>query len=69
MTAPRGEGPRRKGVRVGSRRRGGTVHAAVRGGRVLVTVAHMTGLQVEVSREDARDFALGLLELLEDSPA
>ncbi len=55
---------------MGSKQAGGMLSAALatneRGDRVTVTAGHMTGVQVDVSREDARAFAYGLLQMLGD---
>lgn len=76
MTAARkprnGPPPVRSAVRagkvsVGDRKRGGQLSATLRdndrGRRVFVNACEMSGVLVDVSVEDARAFALGLLEL------
>lgn len=65
VTAPR---PRNEPVAVGDRRNGGELKAwrkpqHHRGDRVVVNAAQMAGLTVDVSVAEAREFALGLLEL------
>jgi len=54
-------------LKVGDRQGGGQLSASMqdnqRGRRVCVNAAEMTGVVVDVSVEEARAFALGLLEL------
>ena len=50
--------------RVGDRNRGGEVAAGVKGGgRVWVNAYNGSGLTVDVSFEDARELALGILAM------
>ncbi len=64
--------PRQRRVEVGTRQQGGSLAASLtvndRGTRVVVTVAHLTGMAVDVSPEDAEAFANGLLELVGKKP-
>ncbi len=64
--------PRQRRVEVGNRQHGGSLAAVLkvnkRGTRVVVTAAEMTGLTVDVSMDDAEDFANGLLELVGKKP-
>ncbi len=64
--------PRQRRVEVGNRQEGGSLAATLkvndRGTRVVVTVAHLTGLAVDVSMDDAEQFAYGLLELVGKKP-
>ena len=63
-------GTRLDRVQVGDRLRGGQLSATVRtnerGERITVTAAELTGLQVDISKADAREFALGILSLIDD---
>lgn len=71
MTIPRQRSerpvPPRKVV-VGDRREGGQLSASVRrhgqrGRRIFVNVVEISGLTIDVSVEDARTFAIGLLAI------
>ncbi len=67
VTAPN-DPPRRTRVQVGKRRNGGTRVASVRGDRIAVTAAYMAGIQVELTADDMREFAYGVLQMLGDIP-
>ncbi len=68
MTRPKGDPPRRTRVQVGRRRNGGTLAASVRDGRIAVTAAYMIGIQVDLSHDEMREFAYGVLQILGDIP-